>query len=248
MFTTCDVDLATPVVTGGDQARRARGCAVHRHRPDGPEALRRQGQASRSASATWRRTRAPRWPSTRIEGLAVGATSRPTRCRLLQERRPGVRDPVQAARRQDRRQGELRDRRQQRRGGREPAERAEGRRRRHLDGVRRAAGARLRPAGARQQHAGAQLGGRRHLLGDEEPADHELLRGHVRVDLRGRPEPGRALPGEAVEGGDRRLRHRLGRDRRRRHRDRAGRAARRAGSSSPGSWRSSPRCRRSPAG
>ena len=30
---------------GGDQPRRARGRAVHRHRPDGAEALRREGQA-----------------------------------------------------------------------------------------------------------------------------------------------------------------------------------------------------------
>ena len=30
---------------GDDQPRRARGRAVHRHRPDGPEALRREGQA-----------------------------------------------------------------------------------------------------------------------------------------------------------------------------------------------------------
>ena len=45
IFTTCDVDFATPVVAGGDQARQARDLDLHRHRPDGPEALRQAGQA-----------------------------------------------------------------------------------------------------------------------------------------------------------------------------------------------------------
>ena len=45
IFTTCDVDFATPVVQEAHQPRHAHGRAVHRHRPDGPEALRLQGQA-----------------------------------------------------------------------------------------------------------------------------------------------------------------------------------------------------------
>ena len=45
IFTTCDVDFATPGRAGGDQPRQADDRAVHRHRPDGPEALRRGGQA-----------------------------------------------------------------------------------------------------------------------------------------------------------------------------------------------------------
>ena len=45
MFVTCDVEFAAPVVAGGDQPRHPRGRAVHRHRPDGAEAVRREGPA-----------------------------------------------------------------------------------------------------------------------------------------------------------------------------------------------------------
>ena len=51
---------------GVPQGQAADGRAVHRHRPDGPVALRQRRASSRSASATPRRTRARRWPSTRI--------------------------------------------------------------------------------------------------------------------------------------------------------------------------------------
>ena len=49
---------------GGDQSRHPRGRAVHRHRSDGAEALRRRRAGSPSASATSRRTRARQWRST----------------------------------------------------------------------------------------------------------------------------------------------------------------------------------------
>ena len=45
IFTTCDVDLAAPVVQAAINKRVAHGRAVHRHRPDGPEAVRGEGQA-----------------------------------------------------------------------------------------------------------------------------------------------------------------------------------------------------------
>ena len=49
---------------GVDQRGQAHGRAVHRHRPDGPEALRRRRASSRSRSATSPRTKARRWRST----------------------------------------------------------------------------------------------------------------------------------------------------------------------------------------
>ena len=80
IFTTCDVDFATPVVQESIKARQADDRAVHRHRPDGAEALRRERASSRSASATSPRTRARRWPSTRT-GRAGGRRTWPrTRC------------------------------------------------------------------------------------------------------------------------------------------------------------------------
>ena len=99
MFTTCDVDFATPVVQEAINRGVARGRAVHRHRPDGPEALRRDGAGSRSASATSRRTRARPWPSTRTARLADGSARDEHAARLLQERRAGVREALHAARR-----------------------------------------------------------------------------------------------------------------------------------------------------
>ena len=56
----------------------------------------------------------------------------------------------------------------------------------------------------------------------EEPVDLELLRGDVRVGVRGRSQQGGERVGEEGQSGDRRVRHRCGRDRRRRHRDQAG--------------------------
>ena len=79
IFTTCDVDFATPGRAGGDQPRRARGRAVHRHRPDGPEAVRREGPAG----VLVRQRRAGRGlgdGGVRVEqGLEDARASRPTR-------------------------------------------------------------------------------------------------------------------------------------------------------------------------
>ena len=66
---------------GVDQRGQAHGRAVHRHRPDGAEALRRRRAGSRSASATSRRTRARRWRSTR--GARAGRRPRSPRTRVL---------------------------------------------------------------------------------------------------------------------------------------------------------------------
>ena len=56
-------------------------------------------------------------------------------------------------------------------GGGQPPERPQGRRDRDGDGVRRAAGARLRPAVAREQDGDPELvGRRRHVLEHAEPA------------------------------------------------------------------------------
>ena len=68
--------------------------------------------------------------------------------------------------------------------GRQPAERQDGRRVRDRDVVRRAARVRDGHARARQQHADPQLvGRRRHLLGAE-GRRHELLRRDVRLGVR----------------------------------------------------------------
>ena len=78
IFTTCDVDFAAPGRAGGDQRGQARGRAVHRHRSDGPEAVRRRRAGSRSRSATSPRTRARRWRSTRGPRDGGPRRSRPT--------------------------------------------------------------------------------------------------------------------------------------------------------------------------
>ena len=81
----------------------------------------------------------------------------------------------------------------------------------------------------------------------EEPAGDELLRRHLRVGLRRRPEPGgaraRASRSKAGTGG---FVGGAARDRRRSRRRSSGRAARPTARSSPRRWRSSGRCRRSP--
>ena len=108
IFTTCDVDYATPVV----QEAINRGCS---RSPRASAPIRWAPSASarraswRSASATSRRTRARRWRSGPTARAGTRPTRAPTRARLLQERRAGVRGPLQAARRQDRRPRDLRD-------------------------------------------------------------------------------------------------------------------------------------------
>ncbi len=87
---------------GVPQCQDADHRAVHRHRPDGPVALRRRRASSRSATATRRRTRARRWREYAYqERLAVERGRDRQPARLLQERLQGVHDPLQAARRQD---------------------------------------------------------------------------------------------------------------------------------------------------
>ena len=62
-----------------DQRGQAHGRAVHRHRPDGPEALRSRRATSPSRSATSRRTKGRRWPST--HGPRAGRRRRSPRTR-----------------------------------------------------------------------------------------------------------------------------------------------------------------------
>ena len=65
IFTTCDVDFATPVVQEAINRGVLAVAPVHRHRPDGPEALRLQGQARVQLRQRRRRTRARPWRSGR---------------------------------------------------------------------------------------------------------------------------------------------------------------------------------------
>ena len=178
---------------GGDQARQAGSLDLHRHRPDGPEALR----DARQARVQLRKRRAGRGLGHGAVRMEQGLEDRRARnehaARLLQERRHGVREALQAARRQDRRQGELRDRPEQRRDRGQPAELAQGGGVRDLDGLQRASRVRLGAQGVAQHHADPQLlGRRRHLLGDEQPEGDQVLRRHVRVRVRRRPEQGRS--------------------------------------------------------
>ena len=153
-------------------------------------------------------------------GLADGRARDEHAARLLQERRAGVRQALHAARRPDRRARELRDRRQQRPDGGRPAERAD------ADVIVTSTAFGELPAlvsgapRARQRDADPQLlGRRRDVLGAEEPAGDELLRGHLRVGVRRRPEPGRpedALAKTAGRPPHGRLRPGRGHDRRRR--------------------------------
>ena len=93
-------DAGRPGVAEGGQADDR---AVHRHRPDGPEALRQGGQA-RVQLRQRRPGRGLGDGRVRLpQGLADGEPRHEHAARLLQERRPGVREALHAARRQDRR-------------------------------------------------------------------------------------------------------------------------------------------------
>ena len=134
----------------------------------------------------------------------------------------------------------LRDRPEQRRDRGQPPSLAQGGGLRHLDRVQRAPRLRLRDQGAAQQHADPQLlGGRRHLLGDEQPEGDELLHRHVCVRVRRRPEQGDQEADLVDEGGgggsrDRRLPRRRSDDRRALRRDQPGaRLAQRRGARQP---------------
>ena len=91
--------------------------------------------------------------------LEVGRTRDEHAARLLQERRHRVRQALHAARRQDRRPRELRNRHQQRQRCGQPPEREEVRRHRHLDRLRRAPCTRFGAPLAREQDRDPQLVG-----------------------------------------------------------------------------------------
>ncbi len=193
IMTTCDVDYAAPVVQDVDQCREAHGRSVHRHRPDGSEALRRRRVASRSRTGTSRRTRARRWPSTR--GSAAGRRASLATDTVIVYFRNVVqafKARWHAARRHDRDRGDVPV------GWREPGlvaehrhatERDRRRRHRHVDGaaVRRAGPDPERPADAREQHAVPQLvGRRRELLVHAGSEGLELLLRDLRIGVRQR--------------------------------------------------------------
>ena len=150
---------------GDDQPWRPRRRAVHRHRPDGAEALRREGQACLQLR---QRRAGRRLGDGRVrleEGLAQGGDRDRHRHRLLQERDRGVPGALEAARRQGRRTGDVPGsdvRRNERPERDQPAQRRDRRRDRHVDRrrVRRAVDDHDGPAVARERHAGAQLVGR----------------------------------------------------------------------------------------
>ena len=152
---------------GVDQQGPAHDRAVHRHRPDGAQALRRAGQAG----VQLRERRAGRGVgdgrSTRCRRAGRRPRSARTRCSSTSRTSSTRSQALHAARRQGRRAGDVRElRRQQRQHRRQPR-----RTRRRptctspataFDG---AAGVRRRAPHARQQHADPQLvGRRRHVL------------------------------------------------------------------------------------
>ena len=126
IFTTCDVDFATPVVQEAIKRGKLAVSTCIGTDQMGPKRFGTLGklafsfgnvaqdEGSAMAQYAWSKRLEDRRP--RNEHAA----------RLLQERRHGVREALQAARRQDRRQGELCDRPEQRRDRGRPAELAQG--------------------------------------------------------------------------------------------------------------------------
>ncbi len=90
IMTTCDVDFAAPVIQTAINRGKLTVAAVHRHRPDGTEALRREG----SAGVLVRKRRAGRGIGdgrVRLEAwLEDGVACDGHRDRLLPQRRAGV--------------------------------------------------------------------------------------------------------------------------------------------------------------
>ncbi len=133
IFTTCDVDYATPVVQEAINRGVLAIAPCIGTDQMGPKRFGSKGalafsfgnvaQDEGSAMAQWAYGK----------GWRTAGTAHEHAARLLQGRRAGVRGPLQAARRQDRRARDVRDGRQQRAGGRQPAERQEGRRVRDRD-------------------------------------------------------------------------------------------------------------------
>ena len=228
MFVTCDVDFATPVV----RRRSTRGMLAVAPcigtDQMGPKRFGAKGKLAFSFGNV-----------AQDEGAAMAEYAYKRRAgrrrrlatnnaaRLLQERRPGVREPLHAARRQDRRRRRATRRAQNDVGNAvTPAQRRQGRRDRDVD--RRSASCRRSSSGLRS------LGNNTPILnswaGDgtywvhEEPEGDELLRRHLRLDRSAttRTRPSTRSPRQ-VKAGHRRLRHGRGGDRRRRRRDQAGR-------------------------
>ena len=123
IFVTCDVDFATPVVQESINRGKLAVAPCIGTDQMGPKRFGKakgklafsfgnvaQDEGSAMAEYAIRR------------GLADGRPRHEHAARLLQERRPGVREALHAARRQDRRPGELRDRREQRPDRGQPAE------------------------------------------------------------------------------------------------------------------------------
>ena len=139
IFTTCDVDYATPVVQESINAGLLTIAPCIGTDQMGPSALRRQGQARLQL----RQRGAGRGlgdGAVRVEqGLEDGRHRHQHAARVLQGGRAGLPDPLQAARRQDRLAGHRTPRARTTWERRQPAERREGRRVRDVDVVRRAA-------------------------------------------------------------------------------------------------------------
>ena len=168
IFTTCDVDYATPVVQEAINRGVLAIAPCIGTDQMGPKRFGAKGalafsfgnvaQDEGSAMAQWAYGKGWRTAGTATNTLLVY-----------------FKDVVQAFEARFKQLGgkivdarDVRDGRQQRAGGRQPPERQEGRRVRDRDVVRRAPRVRDGHAHARQQHADPQLvGRRRHLLGAE---------------------------------------------------------------------------------
>ena len=225
LFTTCDVDFAAPVVRAAiDRGVLAIAPCIGTDQM-GPKRFGAKGRLAFSFGNVAQDEGSAMAQYAYSRGWKIGRARDRHGDRVLQERRSGVRGAVQAARRQDRREGDVPvARRQQRSERRQPSQRRQGGRGRHLDGrcVRSVVDADLRIAVAREQHADPQLvGRRRHVLAADEPEGDELLVPDVRIVLRRRSERGGQQARKAGEGRNGWLHHRPVRDRRSRHRDQA---------------------------
>ena len=133
IFTTCDVDYATPVVQESINAGKLTIAPCIGTDQMGPSRFGAKGklafsfgnvaqdEGSAMAQYAWNR------------GWKTAGTGTNTPARVLQGGRAGLPDPLQAARRQDRLAGHVHDGPEQRRQRRQPAERREGRRVRDVD-------------------------------------------------------------------------------------------------------------------
>ena len=188
IFTTCDVDLAAPVVQesinaglltvapciGTDQM------GPKRFGPKGTLAFSfgnvAQDEGSAMAQYAWGR------------GWRTAALATDTVIVYFKDVVEAFKARWTAARREDRRPGDVPVARQHEHlERRQQMDGPEPRRVRHVDGrrVRRTVDARVRAPLGREQHADPQLVGRRRdVLAAEEPAGDELLLRHVRVHLR----------------------------------------------------------------